>query len=77
MKISARFNKRIKRESVIASRDVLDVIIKMLREDVDSDVKAMRARDNLESPNYTALVADHLATQRTLDKVIKLIEVRP
>lgn len=76
MKISARFNKRISKESILGSRDVLEVVQKILQEDMDADVKHMRSRDNLESHNYSELIADHMATQRTLQKVIDLLTIK-
>lgn len=76
LKVSTRLQNKVGKSSILGSRDVLDAVVVLLKQDIETDLKSMRKRDSLTSVNYTELLADHLATQRTYEKVIELILIK-
>lgn len=82
MKISNRWLKWFKREEdkevfkqqFIASRDVLDTLIKILEEDLEASTRSMRKAENYELPSWKEFVSDKLGEQRTYQKLIDFLK---
>lgn len=60
---------------LFGSKHLLDVLRNLLEEDLRANEKEMRKRDNYSLPAWSEAQADHLGSQRTLEKVIKLLEI--
>jgi len=76
-KVNARLAKKVTKEVILSHPLLLDGIKDILTEDLNADVTNMRLRANHEKvANWTEYMADHLATQRTLQNVIDLITIR-
>lgn len=65
--------KQERKAQVRSTKPILDILKKMLEKDLDSSKKKMESTDNFNSPNWEYLMADYLAEQRTLRKVIDLL----
>ena len=76
LKVNSRFNKRVSKEEVLSASAVLEALQDILSDDIESSLKEMRKLDNYHTPKWEYLVADHLATQRTLQKVIDLVNIK-
>ena len=75
-KISSKFNKRIPTERILECSDVLEAINEVLTKDLNASLTNMRGLDNYDTHNWKYLMADYLATQRTLNNVITLLTIR-
>jgi len=75
-KVNSRLAKKVTKEVILSSRLYVDGLIELLSEDLAADVKLMKDRTVYNTTNFTELVADHFATQRTLERVIELITIR-
>lgn len=75
MKISSRFGRKLSKEEVIAAKDVLDTIAKILTQDLEAEVKRARSEEAYESPSWPLIQADSIGAQRTLRKVIDIVTI--
>jgi len=61
------------KKRIIASRDVLDRLKRMLQEELAASHKAAGKEDNYSLPAWSEFQADKLGEQRTLQMVIDLL----
>lgn len=76
MKTNSRFNKRLTKERLIESQDVLEGINGILRDDLAASYIAMQDLENYDTSKWEYKMADHLATQRTLRKIINILTIK-
>lgn len=68
-------SKTARKQQVLASADVLDILRVILENDLASLEAKQESPVNYEKPAWTALQADYLATRRTLKEVIALLDL--
>ena len=61
------------RKQVTAAKPVLDILRKVIQEELDASILSMRKEENYEKPAWSELMADKLGEQRALSKIYNLI----
>ena len=82
MKISTRWFKGLKEEqdkkelkaNLLNSREVLNALVRIIEEDLETSVKEARKEDNYELPSWSHYQADKLGEQRAYQKIINFIK---
>jgi len=82
LKVSSKWKKHLKETEVeefkgllLSADRVLEVLGKVLKDDLIESNNRMRDRRKYGSSNWSHSMADEIGTQRTLESIIKLIEL--